>query len=107
MQGGESNGDADRGTGGGRRRPSHYVCGCYCDISGLEEQLETVSTATEQPDTPAQQHSDSWNLPDRWQIQELSKENTTDTTDPADNNYSKRKGHPDTICVPAFSYVCC
>lgn len=32
---------------------SHHVCGCYRDISGLEEQLETVSTATEQPDTPA------------------------------------------------------
>lgn len=44
----------------GKRCPSRRVFVCYCDITSLEEQLQMVSTVTEQSDTSPLIHSDSW-----------------------------------------------
>lgn len=47
----------------GKRSPSRRVFVCYCDITSLEEQLQMVSTVTEQSDTSPLIHSDSWIRP--------------------------------------------
>lgn len=67
----------------GKRSPSRRVFVCYCDITSLEEQLQMVSTVTEQSDTSPLIHSDSWNPPDRCQREKLGKGNATDRAGPA------------------------
>lgn len=99
-------------TGRRRRRKSsplsHHVCGCYCDISGLEDQLETVSTATKQPDAPAL--TTGRFLESSRSLAHTGtqlKKNTTDATDPEATTIPRAEGHPVTIPVCLCVYVCC
>lgn len=83
---------------------SHHVCGCYCDISSLEEQLETVSTATEQPDTPAL--TTTWFLESSPSLADTgTQQRKYDKYNPPwGHSYSRSRGHP--ITAPLRPVSC-